>query len=494
MFQITVNPKVLKALQTAFPKPANSAEKALAKYVRMLEDQLFKALHSNREPEDRKLDLYVIALREFSQKGPCLGPKKTRLHSWLNDNKLALVEAVKLGSNLTGQLSRVKLSKLIEIHDIAQRPALLISSTMTSDELDEVLTGTKADNQDLFARLYPDYYLYATDKQRLEVFDVLPVDIQSLKNFIVWLVEDADRFSQKDKALYLRQARTILGVALHTKGLYFQRKKPSEFGRMYYEGISIQSVHKELRRAILGDCWMYDVRSSVIAWKMQFANEYMAIMGIEEDFHRAFSASLLYLEDKRDFMATVIYETFDSSTKVPKELQPDLVKQGLTAIGFGAGLKSKGWKSRDGTWALPSMAEIFWNKNDRDRFVNNLTVKKFQQEQQALDNYLFSNAIAARPKFFASEMFKATKKPSKSKVVAYLYQQSETKVMDVARSVLKQDKRPVIANIHDAIIIRKKLSADMKHEVELQMQEQTGNKYWRLAASHLEPYRTVKAE
>jgi hypothetical protein len=166
----------------------------------------------------------------------------------------------------------------------------------------------------------------------------------------------------------------------------------------------------------------------------------------------------------------------------------------LTAIGFGAGLKSKGWKSRDGTWALPSMAEIFWNKNDRDRFVNNLTVKKFQQEQQALDNYLFSNAIAARPKFFASEMFKATKKPSKSKVVAYLYQQSETKVMDVARSVLKQDKRPVIANIHDAIIIRKKLSADMKHEVELQMQEQTGNKYWRLAASHLEPYRTVKAE
>ncbi len=69
MFKIKVNPKVLKALQAAFPKPANSAEKALAKYVQMLEDQLFKALHSNREPEDRKLDLYVIALREFSQKG-----------------------------------------------------------------------------------------------------------------------------------------------------------------------------------------------------------------------------------------------------------------------------------------------------------------------------------------------------------------------------------------------------------------------------------------
>jgi len=66
--------------------------------------------------------------------------------------------------------------------------------------------------------------------------------------------------------------------------------------------------------------------------------------------------------------------------------------------------------------------------------------------------------------------------------------------MDVARSALKKEGRAVIANIHDAIIIRKKLSVDMKHEVELQMQEQTGNKYWRIAASHLEPYRTVKAE
>ena len=128
MIQITVHSKVLNALKAAFPTPANSAEKALAKYVQILEDQIFKALHSNRSPEDRKLDLYVMALREFSQKGPSIGPKKVRLHSWLKANNLSLVEPVIVGSNLTGQLSRVKLSKLVELQDMPSDPCLLISA------------------------------------------------------------------------------------------------------------------------------------------------------------------------------------------------------------------------------------------------------------------------------------------------------------------------------------------------------------------------------
>lgn len=492
MIQITVNPKVLNALKVAFPMPANSAEKALSKYVQMLEDQVFKALHSNRSPEDRKLDLYVMALREFSQKGPCIGPKKTRLHSWLQANKLALIEPVFLGSNLTGQLSRVRLSRLVELLDLADGPELLISDSMTTDEIDEILTGDKPENAKLFTHLYPDYYKYATDKQRLEVFDSLPVNTDSLRRYIVWLAQDAKLISPKEKTLYLRQARTILGIALHTGGLFFQRKKPSPFGRMYYEGISIQTVNKEMRRAILGDCWMYDVRSAVISWKMQFANEYMAIMNVHEDFRRAFSASLLYLEDKRDFMATLVYETFDSTSRVPKDWQPILIKQAVTAIGFGAGLKSKGWMNIDGSWGVPSMMGIFKNKDERARFVSNKTVLKFFEEQQALDNYLYSTSVSVRPKFFSKEIFKATKRISKPKVIAYLYQQSETKVMDIVREILKKNGRAVIANIHDAVVTRKKLSFDFKHEIELEMQDQTGNKYWRIAGSKLEQYKPSK--
>ena len=138
------------------------------------------------------------------------------------------------------------------------------------------------------------------------------------------------------------------------------------------------------------------------------------------------------------------------------------------------------------------MMGIFKNKDERARFVSNKTVLKFFEEQQALDNYLYSTSVSVRPKFFSKEIFKATKRISKPKVIAYLYQQSETKVMDIVREILKKNGRAVIANIHDAVVTRKKLSFDFKHEIELEMQDQTGNKYWRIAGSKLEQYKPSK--
>ena len=41
MIKINVNPAVLISLKQAFPKPANSAERALGKYVKTLESLSF---------------------------------------------------------------------------------------------------------------------------------------------------------------------------------------------------------------------------------------------------------------------------------------------------------------------------------------------------------------------------------------------------------------------------------------------------------------------
>jgi len=490
MLKITINPKVLNALRAAFPLPANSAEKALTKYVEILEAQVFRALHSNRTPADRKLGLYVMALTEFSQKGPYIGGagKKTRLHAWLKANNLELVQPVVIGSNLTGALSRVKLSKLVQLDDLPDDLDLLLPAAQTTSEIDEVLTGGSEENAKLFDFLYPDYYSYTSDKKRFEVFDVLPVNTKSLRHYIVWLATASKKIAPKQKETYLRQAKTILGIALHTNGILFQRKKQSAFGRMYYNGISVQTVNKEMRRAILGDAWMYDVRSAVITWKMTFASELLALSNVNADYRKVFSCTLLYLEDRRDFMATVIRDTFDTTTKVPSELMVPMIKQAITAIGFGAGLKSKGWKNVDGTWSVPSMADIFKNKDERDRFIRSPLIQGFFQEQSSLDTYLYSNALAMKPKLFAKEMFKAEKRTSKAKVIAYLYQQSETHVMNLIRGFLVANDRKLLANIHDAVVVRKKLSFDLKHEIELQVREHTGNNFWALAESKLHKY------
>lgn len=104
-------------------------------------------------------------------------------------------------------------------------------------------------------------------------------------------------------------------------GYYLQRKKPSDFGRLYYGGVSVQNINKELRRAVLGDCWEYDIRSSVVAWKMGWAKQYIGSRVQGADLRKVFSATLGFLEDKNDFMATVRHFTFDESSPVPRDLQ-----------------------------------------------------------------------------------------------------------------------------------------------------------------------------
>ena len=69
MIQITVKPQVLLALQVAFPKPANSASRALNKYIRVLEDMIFNSLQHVQTPLQRKLGLFPIGLKELRNLG-----------------------------------------------------------------------------------------------------------------------------------------------------------------------------------------------------------------------------------------------------------------------------------------------------------------------------------------------------------------------------------------------------------------------------------------
>jgi hypothetical protein len=93
------------------------------------------------------------------------------------------------------------------------------------------------------------------------------------------------------------------------------------------------------------------------------------------------------------------------------------------------------------------------------------------------------------PDLYFSDLLSSGKRPSKSKAVAYMYQQSETRVMDIARTTLEKYGIKAIANIHDAFIVRKKLSFNMREEVCLDMQHGTQNQYWRFKAEQLEGFK-----
>jgi hypothetical protein len=329
------------------------------------------------------------------------------------------------------------------------------------------------------------------------LFDWVPVDVESVKAYVYWLETESNLIQGPKKDLALRQSLSILGIASVTKGYYLQRKKPSPFGRTYYEGVSVQNVNKELRRAMLGNCWEYDIRSSVVAWKMGYARGYLAASGLDQDLKKSFPSTLLYLEHKADFMATVSHYVFLESSPVPKDLRPKLLKRAFTAISFGARQTAKGWLDASGNWTNPALVDILQNSEDRTRFLSDVTVKQFIKEQNALDDYLYDLFKKFRPDLLLERYLQTESgRPSKAKVLAYLYQHGETQVMDIVRQAALAKGLVPIANVHDAIFFKRRLGAEFKNAIEWQMREQTGNPYWHLTPKQIERYtpRSLNAE
>ena len=495
MIKLTVDPQVLISLQQAFPRPVKSAARALAKYLAVVEGLIFDAIQRGLKPEQRKLNLFAIPLHELANRGGRIGSSKLRLHKWLKDNKLEIVQTANKGNKFKGQYSLVKLSKLVTISGQMPVKSDLFNEISSDKELDSYLTGNESDNKAVFKHLYPDIDPAYLLNVKAGVFDFVPVDIESLKAFIVWVTEKANKGADHKRAQSLIHAKTILAVSCVTGGIYPQRIKPSQFGRNYYEGVSVQNIHKELRRAMLGNCWEYDIRSSVVCWKMGFAKRLLCDAGLPQHVRKKFPATTLYLEDKADFMSTVRYFTFEGNTSLTPEFQLGLIKQALTAISFGAKVLGKGWTDKSGNWKNPALVEILQNKCERDKFLLDPTVKAFTAEQKLLDQYIFELVKQKVPDLLELEFVKTLSgRVNKSKVISYLYQHSETEAIDFVLGYADQHGHQPIARVHDAIFFRNRLGVDLKSEIEYALQQHTRNPYWHLAPKKIKRYSSISID
>jgi hypothetical protein len=66
-----------------------------------------------------------------------------------------------------------------------------------------------------------------------------------------------------------------------------------------------------------------------------------------------------------------------------------------------------------------------------------------------------------------------------------MYQKSETQVMEVAYRVLDKHGIKPIARIHDAFVVRNKLSIDLRDEIMHEMHDSTHNSHWALKPTRL---------
>jgi hypothetical protein len=495
MIKLTPKPEVLEALRKAYPTPPKSAEKALAKYCRVLGAMVFDAQLRGQAEDERKLGLYSISTSALANKGGQIGKNKVRVHSWLAENGCALVQMADKGSNITGLLSKVKLTTWVTMEDPLSINTQAMTDEQAQREIDAFLTGDADSNEALFQHLYPeltgDYTLEFADS----LFDRVEVDVESLSAYVTWINTKSDKLTDAQKKSRTRQAKTIIAIAKLLDGIYLQRLKLSAFGRTYYTGVSVQSVPKDLRKAMLGNCWEYDVRSSVIAWKMGYGARWIAEKKPGASVREEFKATLNFLEDKKDLMHTVRLYTFLEDSNVKRDQQLDLLKQAFTAVSFGARLTTKGWRDTGGTWQNPALVSIIKNPEERARFVKDPSVLAFIQEQNKLDDWLIEQVKKDRPEYLRDPNLQTLSgRPSKAKIVAYLYQNNETHAMDVVRAAVEATGRKIIANIHDAVVINKRLGAELKAEIEMLLQAKTHNPYWRLGATQYERFNSTPKE
>lgn len=457
MIKLHVNPIVLEQLRLAFPTPEGSAERQLNKYVATLEMFLNRAVLW-KDGHHANFKWYSISTHRLSQQGGSIGTNpQVRIHKWLNDNNLSLIKSYIPSDAMAGKVSKVLLTDLVQIDDLVQ------SVIATPESLDELVNRFMTMSPEVFIKAHlMDFYDDLSNGRNIGMlYDSFPVDSKSLERFISW-IPNATEFSYAKKHHHLTNALIIKIASGLCEGEFYQKKKKSIFGRTYYAGVSVQNIHKTLRKAVLGKCFEYDIESSVMAFKMGYAAECYATLPQKDKaltFDETFRCTISLIRDKQRVREEIRQKVFEDDFPLSLEKKMDCVKTALTAIGFGAKARLHGWYVSDSDLQRPAINEIFKDTDCRRRFVESSFVKDLMKEQAMLDKVIYANTIATNRHLLTQPEFLNSKgKPIKNKILSFAYQTGETKVMDEFRRLALDWNNVVIANVHDAVFLKHKLS------------------------------------
>ena len=496
MIKLTIHARLLAQLKLAMPK-TNKAELAIDKYVTALEELIDHALLYSDDNRYRFFNQFKISIHQFmlSTGQVRINGRKQYLHQWLKENKLELITLDEVGQKQADQKhnksSIARLTHLVQMTDEFDSASL---ATQSVDQLIAYLNDKSLSTTAFMNRALPGYLSLSENAARSQ-YDFCEIDIHSLQQYIFWILNRSNKLNAVEKSKNLKTAEMILRISQFTNSILPQLKTSNFFGRHYYRGISVQSVHKSLRRAMLGNCWEYDIRSSVISWKLGFAQMLLNHEKSPQSVANEFGALLYYLSKKQQFTDYIRNHAFSSDFNGDDEYKNTKIKEALTAISFGARMSQRGWIDVSGKAFNPAMVSIIKNATARKRFIECDLVQAFKDEHIRLDHFIFSHFMRIDQSLSKQkELQSVSGRMSKSKVLAYLYQHAETYVMDVVRTELNSLGYQVIATVHDGIYTRERISTRDKKHIEQRMRFATNIDYWALKEERLKRYAGISDE
>ena len=139
----------------------------------------------------------------------------------------------------------------------------------------------------------------------------------------------------------------------------------------------------------------------------------------------------------------------------------------------------------NGEEKLTSLYEVFHKDiNTLTRFVNCPIVQKYNKEQQILNKYIvrkFSVDSQWRIDLDSERQRKNMKNDfSTAQKVVWLFQHAETEMMSIVRTELQKLGKTVLANVHDAIVVRERLTASELLAIEQFVRTTTNVQYFAL--------------
>ena len=112
---------------------------------------------------------------------------------------------MKLGSNLTGIVSKVKFTDLVTLQ-MPQATRLVHNLPNDQQALTSMNNPSAKATADLIDHLYPDFAQCVADQTLEKVFDAVSIDIKSLENYMQWLRSGATKFSASKSTVFAASA------------------------------------------------------------------------------------------------------------------------------------------------------------------------------------------------------------------------------------------------------------------------------------------------
>lgn len=476
-FTIKTSYVVLGKLNKKYPNHQAQNETVLEKYVRKLEELVSYQIYMGQTIKSTSSTVFFMDLTRLNGTGPSIkrnGEKKIRLHKWLSENGVDIIKTLEEGTKAGKVVSKIKFTS---------------NAVISYETVSKVMNGIQLNELSVYL------------KEKVKKFDIQkefewenntpdgtfesPINMESVFNFIAMTLEKYKKSPSREQELLFGQAVRLYCIGAHRDGKLLQKIKKSFFGRDYYTGTNVQNMKKSLRAAALGDAYEYDMTSCAIAWKMyrlgQVSSEFKDMVYLGNNF----SATLQFLNSKKTFFKKIRNNVFSNISSVGQERQKEMIKVAFNSICFGAKIGTAVWY--EGNERMESsIAKYFDNPSINAAFTNCPDVRKFYQEQIEINKLIVKDEIGKNPKIISLKELKTEAgNGSNNKIMSYLFQHGETTIMNEVRNELKNFNVEILANIHDAIVLREELTSYQKRNMVKNVSDKLGHQFLKFGNKHL---------